>query len=177
MCRRRKAPAKFKDFVPTTLAGLPAHLQAAHPRVATPRIPRQAVAPSPGPANPSHPLSLKSPPCAKTPPPKQSTVYQTTPDQFSLYRVFPVKPKRDPDDTRTLASVCDPCAFPTIAAAPTDPACGPPGLENTIRASNDSAPEPWAPFPNVSTFDMLYWQNNESNMKSHARMNSLVRCM
>ena len=73
--------------------------------------------------------------------------------------------------------MCDPCAFPTIATATTDPACGPPGLENTIRASNDSAPEPWAPFPNVSTFNMLYWQNNESNMKSHAQMNSLVRCM
>ncbi|KAI1783829.1 hypothetical protein LXA43DRAFT_839052, partial [Ganoderma leucocontextum] len=35
----------------------------------------------------------------------------------------------------------------------------------------------WAPFPNILTFDMLYWKNNESNVKSHAQMNLLTRCM
>ncbi|KAI1782127.1 hypothetical protein LXA43DRAFT_906673, partial [Ganoderma leucocontextum] len=58
-----------------------------------------------------------------------------------------------------------------------DPAHGPPGLEATIQVSTDSVPDPWAPFPNISTFDMLYWQNNELNLKSHAQMNVLAKCM
>ncbi|KAI1784806.1 hypothetical protein LXA43DRAFT_1100996 [Ganoderma leucocontextum] len=177
--RRRKAPGRYKDFLPTTVAGLPAHLKAAHPRVATPQAPRRIIAPIPQPALVDPPAfpTAESPPHIQTPPSKPSTIYCTQPDAFGLYRVFPIKPKRDPDDTRTLASVCDPCAFPDVAASMIDPAHGPSGLEATIQASMDSAPDPWAPFPNISTFDMLYWQNNESNLKSHAQMNLLAKCM
>ena len=155
------------------------HLKAAHPCVTTPQAPCNTSTHTPQPTPVNFPIfpAVNAPPCIQTPPPQPSTVYHTQQDAFSLYWVFPIKPKHDPDETSMRAAACDPCAFPDVAASMVDPAWAPPGLEATICASKDVQPDPWAPFPNVSTFNMLHWQNNESNIKSHAQMNILARCM
>ncbi|KAI0739828.1 hypothetical protein C8Q80DRAFT_1124151 [Daedaleopsis nitida] len=43
--------------------------------------------------------------------------------------------------------------------------------------SEDSIPDPppWAPFPNISTCNVLSWQDNDSNSKSNAQINLLTR--
>ena len=104
-----------------------------------------------------------------------STEYKSSVDAFGMYRVFPVRPKRDPDkEDQSLEAFCDPVVFPTSA-----------DFEATIAGSRSkncalSCPEPrppYAPFPNVSTFDVLYWQNNGSTTKSDQQMNALAQAM
>ncbi|CDO75466.1 hypothetical protein BN946_scf184935.g2 [Trametes cinnabarina] len=123
--RVRKVPAKLKEFLPSSLTGLPTHLR-----------------PEP-----------------------------VMPDRFGLYRVYTVKPQRDPCGVLSWEDICDPIAFPTLVSATTRPeAPVPHGLDRL------TAP-PWAPFPNVTTFDLVHWQNNGSNLKSHGQMNSLASVM
>ncbi len=89
-----------------------------------------------------------------------------------MYRVFPIKPARDPDEEdKSLELYCDPMAFEVRQTHSGD--CvgrGRPGRKQEERP-------PYAPFPNVATFEMLYWQNNGVNMKSNQQMNCLAEVM
>ncbi len=88
-----------------------------------------------------------------------------------MYRVFPVKPARDPDgDDHSLASYCDLVAFDVRAAESRD------ARRTRGLAVPDERP-PYSPFPNVSTFEYVYWQNTGANKKSDQQINGLARVM
>ncbi|KAI0747131.1 hypothetical protein C8Q80DRAFT_1220294 [Daedaleopsis nitida] len=101
---------------------------------------------------------------------------------FGLYREYPIKPKRDPEEgEKPLDSACDPIAFGVADTNDIPPPFhNPDGADpdaSDSASNEDSTPDPppWAPFPNVSTFDMLSWQNNDSNSKSNTQINLLAR--
>ncbi|KAJ3017813.1 hypothetical protein NUW54_g499 [Trametes sanguinea] len=157
--RVHKVPARLKEFPPSSLTGLPTHL--CPEPVMVQRLPppscKDAAEEDVGPSGDA--------------PPSIPSVYQTTPDQFDLYQVYTIKLQHDPCDIFSWENICDPVAFPTLASAATH-------LENLVphRLDRVTAP-PWAPSPNVTTFELVHWQNEGSNLKSHSQMNSLADVM
>ncbi|RDX49140.1 hypothetical protein OH76DRAFT_1351220 [Lentinus brumalis] len=104
-----------------------------------------------------------------SPPP--ALEFRSSTNAWSMYRVFPVKPARDPDEEdRSLASYCDPVAFDVRAAESRD------ARRTRGLAVPDERP-PYSPFPNVSTFEYVYWQNTGANKKSDQQINGLARVM
>ncbi|KAI0739460.1 hypothetical protein C8Q80DRAFT_1339217 [Daedaleopsis nitida] len=111
------------------------------------------------------------------------TKHRSSTNMFGLYREYPIKPQRDPEEKEPpLESACDPIAFGVKDAHDIQPPIqnpdnASPGSSDSSSDSEDSIPDPppWAPFPNVSTCDMLSWQNNDSNSKSNAQINLLTR--
>ncbi|TFK81507.1 hypothetical protein K466DRAFT_531692 [Polyporus arcularius HHB13444] len=102
------------------------------------------------------------------------TEYHSSISDFGMYRVYPVKPQRDPDEEdRNLEAYCDPVAF-KLRPTPDTP-LAPRGHEHNLAdAALRSMRPPYAPFPNYTTFDMLYWQNNGVTTKSDQQINVLA---
>ncbi|OSD06437.1 hypothetical protein PYCCODRAFT_1442622 [Trametes coccinea BRFM310] len=100
---------------------------------------------------------------------EQPTSFATKPDEFGLYRVYPVKPRRTPDSP-TLDALCDGGTFSDPDALRAQP--------TPIPLSTLALDRPaYAPFANYSTFSLVYWQNNESNTKSNDQMGVLTELM
>ena len=79
-----------------------------------------------------------------------SACYISPINSFRLYRVFPIKLKRYPDEEdNDIQSHCDPTVFPS-----------PPPLDcaGPQRILVEDGPPLYATFHNVSTFDLLAWQ-------------------
>ncbi|KAI0672334.1 hypothetical protein C8Q78DRAFT_971002 [Trametes maxima] len=95
--------------------------------------------------------------------------YHTEPDEFGLYRVYPVRPQRLPDEP-TLDAVCEGSTHSRPTSATATSAHAPSGLAHTTGSDRP----PFAPFRNFSTFAFTYWQNNETNLKSNEQMGTLA---
>ncbi|KAI9056308.1 hypothetical protein FKP32DRAFT_1599040 [Trametes sanguinea] len=159
--RVRKVPKRFHDLLPTSYSGLPAHIRLEHPVEERPeRSAGQAA--STVPSSESQDVSdVAIPP-----------VFRTKPDVFGLYRVYAVHPQSDPGgQPLQFEAACDPLVF-SDAVVPTAHVAEavPHGLETLSRPA-------YHPFPNVSTFDLVHWQHQESNLKSHGQMNALASVM
>ncbi|OJT15888.1 hypothetical protein TRAPUB_1049, partial [Trametes pubescens] len=169
--RARMIPRKFKDLMPSSYAGLPAHIRAVHP-VHPSRIP------TPAPALPPPVLehvagSLTPQSQQGTPEVEQPRAYKTKPDHFGLYRVYAYKPQRDPANT-TWEAICD----ESLPAPPSPTSSLPPRIPSGLKETTTfSPPVPYGPFPNVTTFDLLHWQYDSSNTKLNEQLNGLARVM
>ncbi|KAI0654690.1 hypothetical protein C8Q70DRAFT_1058279 [Cubamyces menziesii] len=101
----RKLPAHLRDLVPSLHRALPAHLQ----RAATP---------------PPEVLEVDVAQGDEIPPPEElrsmSSLYVTTPDQFGLYRVYPVKPWSGLN-TPSLDALCKGGVFDLAMDPPKEP--------------------------------------------------------
>lgn len=162
----RTMPRKFKDLMPSSYAGLPAHIRAVHP-IPPSRIPTPAPAlPPPILAHVDGSPAPQSP--QRTPEVETPQVYKTKPDKFGLYRVYTYKPQRDPTNT-TWEATCD-------ESLPAPPSSLPPRVPSGLKETTSfSPPVPYAPFPNVTTFNLLYWQYDGSNNKSNEQINILAK--
>ncbi|KAI0349319.1 hypothetical protein OH77DRAFT_1490928 [Trametes cingulata] len=169
--RVRRVPAKLRDLLPTSYTGLPAHIRLEHPAPVRAATPLQAFVVDSTP-QPECDEAASAP--ARSPSPPKPSHFRTVPDEFGLYRLYSVIPQRDPGGDLAFHSSCDPLVFDAPAAAfPSVPAGQervPPGLEKV-------AAPPYAPFPNVSTFDLVYWQSHGSNLKSYTEVNTLAQLM
>ncbi|KAF8603666.1 hypothetical protein BDV93DRAFT_523134 [Ceratobasidium sp. AG-I] len=85
--------------------------------------------------------------------------YETLPDSFGQYRVYPATPDSIPDLSRELADVCD----IRTASDPHKP---------TVSRG---VPDIIAPCPNVSAFRLQYWHWNQGDKKSKGARESLVQ--
>lgn len=171
--RPRKVPAKFRDLLPTSHTGLPAHVLAHHPPPA-PRLPTPAPAApaSPPPAAEPPPLPHKHSASSRAHSPDEPPVFQTKPNAFGLYCVYTYKPQCTPHNT-TWEAVCNesiPDRTPLSSAAHAAP--------SSIRMTAGEAPAtPYAPFPNITTFDIVHWQSDGSNVKSNEEINGFAWAM
>ncbi|KAI0633696.1 hypothetical protein C8Q77DRAFT_1157868 [Trametes polyzona] len=163
--RVRKLPAKLVDHVPSGHNNqLPAHLRVNIPQ-AHPISPRAASE-----GDTVDVVVTQS----RAESPINTPQYVSDPDDFGIYHVFPIKPKRLPDPP-SLDDLCEgmPLANGMPITSLAAPLHAPSGLEKTTAADRP----PYAPFPNYSTFALFQWQNNDSSSKSNAQMDDLAELM
>ena len=104
----------------------------------------------------------------------EGPVFQTLPDKFGVYRVYPGgRPSFTPDELYTISdsvgssniSTIDPASMSRSWFSPFGP---------SLEAVTGLAVTSPAPFPNVSTLHLMSWFYSSSNTKSHAELDRLV---
>ena len=146
--RRRTFPRRFKDHLPFSSVQLP-HMP--------PRLPVPHPVPIPIP-------QLHEP----TPEPLDPTYIDTEPNEFGLYRSYPHLPSCEPDEDISLDSVCD---SPGISVAEHSTRHWWSGLGTSFSGAIDNV---FTPFLNATTFRLMDWFYNGTNVKSIADLDSLV---
>jgi len=152
--RVRQFPNRYQDFLPNSRTQVP-HM----PAVLDP-----PVAPSP----PSSPTP--------SPEPDQPDLQelQTEPDDFGLFRIYPIRPATEPDANSNLDDVCD---APGLETSETPlSGCWWARFGSTVtttakKISNNI----FAPFKNATTFRLMNWYHSGSGEMSVSRLNSLVK--
>ncbi|KAJ8461909.1 hypothetical protein ONZ51_g11242 [Trametes cubensis] len=176
--RVRKLPGHLRNMQPSSLTCLPAHLRPPAPPAPARRQPSPETARS-RPASPPPGLPLDDlvarPQDEDAMSSKSSAdIIRTRPNEYGLYRVYTVRPQRDPEGDVSIEAAFDPTAFPKPAGAPNIPH----GLERLLQPPPKPEPPPFAPFANVSIFTVLYWQAcGDSNLKSYSQIDLLARLM
>lgn len=166
--RERFLPAAFRDFVPT------------QPSLQFPTRTRDGFIPPP-PAS----ISSTSPERSLSPDILPPTLLHTESDSFGLFREYTEYPTYEPDKYTSLDDVCDAGTFNTAPAPSRDPESGfgprkaPQSSSSQFPSSSDSAQNPYAPFPNPSTYHMMKFaydcQNDNSfRLAGIQRMNDQV---
>ena len=153
--RVRQFPTRYQDFLPNSRSQVP-HMPV------VPTLPVEVA-----------PLRSMSPTTSPEPEEPELQQLQTDPDDFGLYRIYPIRPSLVPDTNSNLEDVCDA-----------------PGLEISQKPS----PERWwarfgitakttakkinslfAPFKNSTIFRLMNWYHSGSGEMSISRLNSLVK--
>ncbi|KAJ6582169.1 hypothetical protein B0H19DRAFT_928921, partial [Mycena capillaripes] len=82
---------------------------------------------------------------------------KTEPNGFGVYKVFPNRPSRDPEDSLSLDDLCRPS-------------------EHLTESGNTTSTEtpPWFPFLNSTVARLMTWFHLGSTLKSNAELDSLV---
>lgn len=152
--RLRRFPTHFKDFLPNSLSQVP-HLPVfpePHVEVA-PSLPSISPTTSPEPEEPKLPL------------------FQTEPDVFGLFQIYPIcpmmAPEAKPDD------VCDAPGLETIEAPSSGRWWARFGSTATTTAKEIS--NIFSPFRNSTIFRLINWYHSSSGEMSISRLNSLVK--
>lgn len=156
--RPHKKPKRLNDFLPSSATPIPIHMRQP---IARPVPPRDLSPPQ----SPEH-----------TPPPESrgETPVQTEPNEYGLYRVYPVAPSYDPEEDVSLDHVCDSQSLTVSASASANPLSGF-GIPSLIEIPEKSDDTPfYAPFLNRSIFYLMSWFYNGSEMKSVAELDRLV---
>lgn len=123
------------------------------PPLSTPAV--VTTAPDPPPAPPDDPG-------LDEPAPRPSQMFQTEPNSMGLYKVFPHRPSRDPDDGISLDDLCQ---SPGLLVPPSPL----PDTDNLL--ANLSA---FFPFLNESVARLMCWFYGGSNQKSVGELDKLV---
>ena len=105
------------------------------------------------------------------PDPLPDISFQTLPDRFGVYHIYPQgKPLYTPDESYSLSEVVNSPNIATEPSAASDRWYAPYGssMEDAISAAS------YAPFLNISVFLLMSWFYSLSNSKSHAELDRLV---
>ncbi|GBE82230.1 hypothetical protein SCP_0406130 [Sparassis crispa] len=172
--RRLRVPRGLADYIPQPFHGIPAHI----PRPM--RLQRRRK----GAADPVDASQLEEDRAADITPMTVEDVpdidaadlaIKTELNTFGLYRVYAVKPQKDPEDETTLDTLCD---SPTLATAPETTARGRSPLHHlrqtfadTLQHTRDNF---FTPFLNATTYRLINWMYRPSDTKSIEEMDSLV---
>ncbi|KAJ3833589.1 hypothetical protein F5878DRAFT_665520 [Lentinula raphanica] len=157
--RQRFLPATFHDFIP-----LQSNISSTIPT----RTRHGSTPPAPN--------LLSSAPASRTPsPPPEPAMLSTDPDEFGLFREYTSFPTYEPDDFASLDEICDAATFniPPPTAHDSESGFGA-RKDTTSSGSNATFPSssssdstnPYAPFPNASTYHMMKFAYDESNDNS-----------
>lgn len=130
-------------------------------------------------------ISSTSPERSLSPDILPPTLLHTESDSFGLFREYTEYPTYEPDKYTSLDDVCDAGTFNTAPAPSRDPESGfgprkaPQSSSSQFPSSSDSAQNPYAPFPNPSTYHMMKFaydcQNDNSfGLAGIQRMNDQV---
>ncbi|KAJ3755244.1 hypothetical protein EV360DRAFT_86085 [Lentinula raphanica] len=157
--RQRFLPAAFRDFIPSQ-----SNISSTIPT----RTRHGSAPPAPN--------LLSSAPASRTPsPPPEPAMLSTDPDEFGLFREYTSFPTYEPDDFASLDEICDAATFniPPPTARDSESGFGA-RKDTTSSGSNATFPSssssdstnPYAPFPNASTYHMMKFAYDESNDNS-----------
>ena len=154
--RVRKFPSRYQDFLPTSRSQVP-HL----PAVPEPPV---EVAPLPS-MSPTTSPELEEP---------ELQHLQTEPDDFGLFRIYPIHPTMVPDANSNLDEVCDAPGFETFETPSSRRWWARFGSIATTTAKKISN-NLFAPFKNSTIFRLMNWYHSGSGEMSISQLNSLVK--
>ena len=163
--RTRKFPAFFKDFLPTSTSRVP-HTRIPH--MPPPPQPQKVLIPP----RPSPPSSTVTSVSDEEPEQGTDSTFTTEPDEFGLFRVYPRKPYREPDNEVTLDDICE-----DAARAPSDNSDSRrwwKGFNPDMDDEQATPMHPFAPLSSPTSFRILNWFYGGSRQKSQAELNSLL---
>jgi hypothetical protein len=133
---------------------------------------------------PAEPPSLISPnliestvmedePPSKSPADNGCLVFQTLPDKFGVYCVYPGgQPTFTPDELYTISDSIGSSNISTIESSTSRSWFSPFGP--SLEAVTGLVAKSPSPFPNVSTLHLMSWFYSSSSTKSHAELDRLV---
>jgi hypothetical protein len=151
--RKRRAPQVLRDFLPTSVSGLPSHIARPPPRKPPETLPAYEDPID----NPIIPEPLHEP-----------TVLDIEPNHFGVFRRYTTKPCTDPEDELTLDSFCD---APTLATVHSQN----PQSENPLCIfGNKLKNNFFAPFLNATVFRLMKWFYDKTATVSSAALDRLV---
>lgn len=171
--RKRKIPKAYQDYVPSSLAGMTVDLQRLIPHAPVPM------------ANPPLAVSETAIPTDITfneIPNILPLLHVTGPNDFGLYRCYPVRPKCDPEEIMDTTELCDSRHIDAASTeVPADPLQGigrhttALTRESALHEPKDQGSEHWfTPFSNPSICRIIGWQNSQTNLKSNSEVNRLI---
>jgi hypothetical protein len=101
---------------------------------------------------------------------------QTEPNDFGLFRIYPIRPTMEPDANTNLDDVCDAPGLETFET---------PGLSSSrwwarfgstaMTAAKKISNNIFAPFKNPTIFRLMNWYHSGSGEMSISRLNSLIK--
>ncbi|KAJ3816999.1 hypothetical protein F5880DRAFT_1618699 [Lentinula raphanica] len=158
--RQRFLPAAYRDFVPSQpnlSSTIPAYTR------------HGSIPPAPN--------SISSVPSSRSPSPNlppEPTTSCTEPNTFGLFREYTEFPSYEPDNLVSLDEVCDAATFNIPPTTSRDFESGfgarkgttTPDLDTGFPLSSSDSTNPYAPFPNASTYHMMKFAYDESNDNS-----------
>jgi Plavaka transposase len=154
--RIRQFPNRYQDFLPYSRTQVP-HL----PVVQEPPV---VVAPLPS-------ILPTTSPESEEPVLQQ---LQTDPDNFGLFRIYPIPPTTDPDANANLDDVCDAPGLETLEMPSSErwwARFGSTAMKTVKKVSNTI----FAPFKNPTIFRLMNWYHSGSGEMSVSRLNSLIK--
>lgn len=149
--RVRRAPRALCDFVPNNMAGRKLY------RHLAPLVPLPPPPPEPVPRNPT-PVT---PEVAVVP----TTVFETTPDTFGVFRRYAHKPLREPENEQSPDNLVNVSTIvPTIETTNAEAYTAP--VRSIFQKTRDAVSSWFFPFQNASSFRLLHWRYTGSRNKS-----------
>lgn len=122
--------------------------------------------------NPNESTDMDDEPFSRSP--ADGPIFQTLPDKFGVYRVYPGgRPSFTPDESYTISDSVGSSNISTIGPASMSRSWFSP-LGPSLEAVTGLVAKSFAPFPNESTFHLMSWFYSSSNTKSHAELDRLV---
>lgn len=152
-------PKALRDFVPTSTAGLPAHIP--RPRPPSPPVEAPPDLPLSLPLVPDHPQNSDPTPVKP---------FLSTPNLFGVFRAYTVRPTTDPEEEVDLDILCDASAF----VPPLNSSDGNFIQRAGRRVMNMLPHNPYTPFKNWTTFKIVDWHYSGSTTKSAGELDRLV---
>jgi Plavaka transposase len=156
--RIRQFPSRYQDFLPNSRTQVP-HLPAV---------------PEPSFRVPPSPLPFMSPTTSPEPEEPGLQHLQTEPDDFGLFRIYPIRPTIEPDTNSDLDDVCDAPGLETFETPSSRrwwARFGSTDMTTNKKISNNI----YAPFKNPTIFRLINWYHSSSGEMSISRLNSLVK--
>jgi hypothetical protein len=153
--RVRQFPSRYQDFLPSSRSRVP-HL---------PVVPEPPVKIAP--------LSSMSPTSSPEPEEPKLQQLQTEPDDFGLYRIYPIRPTLVPDADSNLEDVCDAPGLETFETP--SPGRWWARFGSTVMTKAKQINNIFAPFKNPTIFRLMNWYHSGSGKMSLSGLNSLVK--
>jgi hypothetical protein len=167
--RVRQFPSRYQDFLPSSRSQVP-HL---------PVIPDPPAEVAPAEVAPAEvaPAEVAPLPCISpntSPDPEEPDIQQlqTEPDEFGLYRIYPIRPTLIPDANLNLDDVCDAPGLEKIDTPP--PGCWWARFGSLATTTAKKINSVFTPFENPTIFWLMDWYHSGSGEMSISRLNSLV---
>ena len=153
--RVRQFPSRYQDFLPSSRSQVP-HLPV------VPKPPTEVT-----------PLPSMSPTTSPEPEEPELQQIKTEPDDFGLYRIYPIRPTLIPDADPILEDVCDAPGLETFETPSPGrwwARFGSAAVKTAKKINNI-----FSPFENSTIFRLINWYHSGSGEMSISRLNSLVK--
>ncbi|EMD39732.1 hypothetical protein CERSUDRAFT_71603 [Gelatoporia subvermispora B] len=165
--RRRRAPRALRNYLPTSLVGLPSHF------VPLPRL-LAAISPIPSEGDPVSDMGDQPSPSSTETEPLELMPIRTLPSEFSICRKYARLPKHNSEDDNNLESLCDYLQIGHPITLGILPMMGVHKLSLDGSLNDIDLFSPFYPFENIMMLRLLKWRYDHSTSNSNIALDTLV---